>query len=253
VADLRAVADAIAEFRPDVVVNSAAYTAVDAAETDEDAAYRVNAVGAAAVASAVARTGGRLIHVSTDYVFDGESRVPYEVDDPTEPKSVYGRSKLAGEQAVRELLPQAYVVRTAWLYGAIGGNFVKTMARLERERETVMVVDDQFGAPTWTAQLAAGIVELGRSPATAAGTYHCTNSASTTWFGFARAIFEELGAEPSRVRPTNTANFPRPAPRPAYSVLSDRAWRGAGLTPLPHWRSALSQAFASIGDALRAS
>jgi len=253
VADLRAVADAIAEFRPDVVVNSAAYTAVDAAETDEDAAYRVNAAGAAAVASAVARTGGRLIHVSTDYVFDGESRVPYEVDDPTEPKSVYGRSKLAGEQAVRELLPQAYVVRTAWLYGASGGNFVKTMARLERERATVTVVDDQFGAPTWTAQLAAGIVELSRSPATAAGTYHCTNSASTTWFGFARAIFEELGAEPSRVLPTNTANFPRPAPRPAYSVLSDQAWQSAGLTPLPHWRSALREAFASIGDAFRAS
>lgn len=252
VADLRAVADAIAGFRPDVVVNSAAYTAVDAAETDEDAAYRVNAAGAAAVASAVARMGGRLIHVSTDYVFDGESRVPYEVDDPTEPKSVYGRSKLAGEQAVRELLPQAYVVRTAWLYGASAGNFVKTIARLERERATVTVVDDQFGAPTWTAQLAAGIVELGRSPATAAGTYHCTNSAATTWFGFARAIFEELGAEPSRVLPTNTANFPRPAPRPAYSVLSDRAWQDAGLTPLPHWRSALRQAFASIGDAFRA-
>jgi dTDP-4-dehydrorhamnose reductase len=251
VADLRAVADAIAEFRPDVVVNSAAYTAVDAAETDEDATYRVNAVGAAAVASAVARTGGRLIHVSTDYVFDGESRVPYEVDDPTGPKSVYGRSKLAGEQAVRELLPQAYVVRTAWLYGAEGGNFVKTMARLERERATVTVVDDQLGAPTWTAQLAAALVELGRSPTAAAGTYHCTNSASTTWFGFARAIFEELGADPSRVLPTNTANFPRPAPRPAYSVLSDRAWRGAGLTALPDWRSALSQAFVSIGDALR--
>ena len=250
VADLRAVADAIAEIRPDVVVNSAAYTAVDAAETDEDAAYRVNAAGAAAVAAAVARTGGRLIHVSTDYVFDGESRIPYEVDDATEPKSVYGRSKLAGEQAVRELLPGAYVVRTAWLYGAIGGNFVKTMARLERERATVSVVDDQFGAPTWTAQLAVALVELGRSPATAAGTYHCTNSAFTTWFGFARAIFEELGADPSRVLPTNTANFPRPAPRPAYSVLSDRAWRGAGLTRLPHWRSALSEAFASVGDAL---
>jgi dTDP-4-dehydrorhamnose reductase len=251
VADLRAVADAIAEIRPDVVVNSAAYTAVDAAETDEDAAYRVNAAGAAAVASTVARIGGRLIHVSTDYVFDGKSRIPYEVDDPTRPKSVYGRSKLAGEQAVCELLPGAYVVRTAWLYGATGGNFVKTMARLERERATVTVVDDQFGAPTWTAQLAVALVELGRSPATAAGTYHCTNSASTTWFGFARAIFEELGADPSRVVPTNTASFPRPAPRPAYSVLSDRAWRRAGLTPLPHWRSALSETFASIGDAFR--
>jgi dTDP-4-dehydrorhamnose reductase len=252
VADLRAVADTIAEFRPDVVVNGAAYTAVDSAETDEDTAYRVNAAGAAAVASAVARTGGRLIHVSTDYVFDGESRVPYEVDDPTGPKSVYGRSKLAGEEAIRELLPSAYIVRTAWLYGAVGGNFVKTMARLERERTTVTVVDDQFGAPTWTAQLAAALVALGRSSATSAGIYHCTNSASTSWFGFARAIFEELGADPSRVLPTSTANFPRPAPRPAYSVLSDRAWRGAGLTPLPHWRSALHQAFVSIGDAFRA-
>src|SRR5262249_40555028 len=138
VADIHAVADAVAEFRPDVVVNCAAYTAVDAAETDEDAAYRVNAAGAAAIASAVAGTAGRLIQVSTDYVFDGASRVPYEVEDPTGPKSVYGRSKLAGEQAVRELCPQAYVVRTAWLYGAVGGNFVKTLVRLERERDTVM-------------------------------------------------------------------------------------------------------------------
>jgi dTDP-4-dehydrorhamnose reductase len=252
VTDLRAVADAIAEIRPDVVVNSAAYTAVDAAETDEDAAYRVNAVGAAAVASAMARTGGRLIHVSTDYVFDGKSTVPYEVGDPTAPKTVYGRTKLAGEQAVRELLPQAYVVRTAWLYGATGGNFVKMMARLERERPTIVVVDDQLGAPTWTAQLAGALVELGRSSA-AAGVYHCTNSDSTTWFNFAQAIFEELGADPSRVSPMTTADVPRPAPRPKYSVLSDRAWRGAGLTPLPHWRSALSQAFLTIGDALRAS
>ena len=252
VTDLRAVADAIAEVRPDVVVNSAAYTAVDAAETDEDAAYRVNAVGAGAVASAVARTGGRLIHVSTDYVFDGESTVPYEVGDPTAPKTVYGRSKLAGEQAVRELLPQVYVVRTAWLYGETGGNFVKMIARLERERPTIAVVDDQLGTPTWTAQLAGALVELGRSSA-AAGVYHCTNSDSTTWFNFAQAIFEELGAEPSRVSPMTTADVSRPAPRPTYSVLSDRAWRGAGLTPLPHWRSALSRAFVTIGDALRAS
>jgi dTDP-4-dehydrorhamnose reductase len=252
VADVRGVMYAVADFRPDVVVNSAAYTAVDAAETDEDGAYRVNGVGAAAVASAVSRTGGRLIHVSTDYVFDGESSIPYDVNDRPAPKSAYGRTKLAGEQAVRELFPPAYVVRTAWLYGATGGNFVKTMARLERERTTVSVVDDQFGAPTWTAQLAGALVELGRSPSVPAGIYHCTNSASTTWFNFARAIFQELGAEPSRVLPTTTADFPRPAPRPAYSVLSDRAWRNAGLTPLPHWRSALSQAFATVGNALRA-
>ena len=252
VADVRGVRYAVADFRPDVVVNSAAYTAVDAAETDEDGAYRVNGAGAAAVASAVSRTGGRLIHVSTDYVFDGESSIPYDVDDRPAPKSAYGRTKLAGEQAVRELFPPAYVVRTTWLYGATGGNFVKTMARLERERATVSVVDDQFGAPTWTAQLAGALVELGRSPSVPAGIYHCTNGASTTWCNFARAIFQELGAEPSRVLPTTTAEFPRPAARPAYSVLSDRAWRNAGLTPLPHWRSALSQAFATVGNALRA-
>ena len=252
VADLRAVADAIAEFRPDVVVNGAAYTAVDSAETDEDTAYRVNAAGAAAVASAVARAGGRLIHVSTDYVFDGESQVPYAVDDPTGPKSVYGRSKLAGEEAVRELLPSAYIVRTAWLYGAVGGNFVKTMARLERERTTVTVVDDQFGAPTWTAQLAAALVALGRSPSTSAGIYHCTHSASTTWYGLARAVFAEIGADPDRVRPTTTDRFPRPAPRPAYSVLSDASWRAAGLPGLRPWRDALHAAVTEVGEAFRA-
>jgi dTDP-4-dehydrorhamnose reductase len=231
------------------VVNSAAYIAVYDAETDEDGAYRVNGVGAAAVASAVSRTGGRLIHVSTDYVFDGESSIPYDVNDRPAPKSAYGRTKLAGEQAVRELFPPAYVVRTAWLYGATAGNFVKTMARLERERTTVSVVDDQFGAPTWTAQLAGALVELGRSPSVPAGIYHCTNSASTTWFNFARAIFQELGAEPSRVLPTTTADFPRHRGR--YSVLSDRAWRNAG-SPLPHLAIGSQPGFRTVGNALRA-
>ncbi len=157
IAASRAVTRVVAEFAPDVVVNAAAYTAVDAAESDEDAAYRVNASGPAVLASALAMHGGRLIHISTDYVFAGDATRPYEVDDPVGPKSAYGRTKLAGEQAVRELLPErSYVVRTAWVYGATGANFVRTMARLERERETVSVVDDQRGSPTWSADLARG-------------------------------------------------------------------------------------------------
>ena len=251
IADGRAVNRAIEEFGPDVVINAAAYTAVDTAETHEDAAYRVNATGPAVLAAALQETAARLIHVSTDYVFAGDVSRPYEVDDPTGPKSAYGRTKLSGELAVRELLPDAsYVVRTAWVYGATGGNFVKTMAGLERSHGTVSVVDDQRGSPTWSADLAGALVSLGRSDA-AAGFYHCTNAGDTTWFGLAQAIFEELGADPSRVRPTNTDAFPRPAPRPAYSVLSDAAWRGTGLPPLRHWRAALHEAFASCGDVLR--
>ena len=249
ITDTGAVARVVACYSPDVVVNAAAYTAVDAAETDEDAAYRVNVSGPAVLASALARQVGRLIHISTDYVFAGDATRPYEVDDPTGPKSVYGRTKLAGEQAVRELLPdRSFVVRTAWVYGAVGSNFVKTMARLERERETVSVVDDQRGSPTWSADLARGLVELGRSD-TAPGIYHCTGSGETTWFGFAQAIFEEIGADPARVLPTTTDAFPRPAPRPAYSVLSMTSWRRPGLTPMPHWRDTLHRAFVQAAPA----
>jgi dTDP-4-dehydrorhamnose reductase len=252
ITDQGAVDKAVESFRPDVLVNAAAFTAVDAAEEREDVAYQVNAVGPAVLAAALSRHGGRLIHVSTDYVFAGDADRPYEVDDAPDPRSAYGRTKLAGERAVRELLPDAsYVVRTAWVYGGTGANFVKTMARLERERETVSVVDDQRGSPTWSADLARGLVELGRSQVPA-GTLHCTGSGDTTWFGFTQAIFAELGADPARVLPTTTDQFPRPAPRPAYSVLSDTAWRAAGLTPMPGWREALGTAFATVGDALRA-
>ena len=239
-----AVQAAFDDFRPDLVVNAAAYTAVDQAETDEDRAFAVNAGGPALLAAAAARTGARLLHVSTDYVFAGDAQEPYPVDAPPDPRSAYGRTKLAGEQAVRELAPElGYVVRTAWVYGATGSNFVKTMARLERARDTVEVVEDQRGSPTWSADLARGLVELAGSAARP-GIYHCTGAGETSWFGLARAVFEELGADPDRVRPTTTDKFPRPAPRPAYSVLSDAAWREAGLTAMPHWRAALRQAFA---------
>jgi len=232
------------DFEPELVVNAAAYTAVDQAETEEDRAFAVNAGGAALLAAAAARTGARLLQVSTDYVFAGDADQPYAVDAPPDPRSAYGRTKLAGEQAVRELAPgHGFVVRTAWVYGATGSNFVKTMARLEQARDTVEVVDDQRGSPTWSGDLARGLVELAASTARP-GIYHCTGSGETSWFGLARAVFEELGADPGRVHPTTTEKFPRPAPRPAYSVLSDQAWREAGLTPMPHWRAALRRAFA---------
>jgi dTDP-4-dehydrorhamnose reductase len=243
---------AIADFEPDILVNAAAYTAVDAAEDDEDTAYKVNATGPAVLAAALASTNARMIHVSTDYVFRGDGTQPYEVDDAPDPQSAYGRTKLAGELAVRELLPErGYVVRTAWVYGGTGKNFVKTMARLERERETLTVVDDQRGSPTWSADLARALVELGRSAAPA-GTYHVTGSGDTTWFGFTRAIFEELGADPERVHPITSDQFPQKAKRPTYSVLSDKAWRSAGLTPMPPWRDALHEAFRLHGDQFRA-
>ena len=236
-----------------VVLNAAAYTAVDAAETDEETAYAVNAAAPALLATACAKSGAQLVHVSTDYVFPGD-RVggpPYEVDDPTGPASAYGRTKLAGELAVREILPDAsWVIRTAWVYGATGGNFVKTMARLESERETVSVVDDQTGSPTWSRDLARALYALSREDVQA-GTYHCTNRGQTTWHGFTRAVFEELGADPDRVLPTTTDAFPRPAPRPAYSVLSSRSWDESGLPRMPGWREALAEAFATQGSAFR--
>ncbi len=252
ITDSAAVAAVVGDFDPDVIVNAAAYTAVDKAESDADAAYRVNAAGPALLAAAAARAGARLIQVSTDYVFAGDATEPYEVDAEPAPKSVYGSTKLAGEIAVRELAPElGYVVRTAWVYGGTGANFVKTMARLEKSHPQVTVVDDQRGSPTWSYDLARALVELARSTAPA-GVYHCTGSGDTTWFGFTQAIFTELGADPARVQPTTSDQFVRPAPRPAFSVLSDRAWLAAGLTPMPHWRAALTAAFGQSGEAFRA-
>ena len=234
-----------------VVINPAAYTAVDDAETDEDQAYAVNAAGPALLAAACEQVGAHLVQLSTDYVFAGDASRPYDVDSPTGPTSAYGRTKLAGEQAVREVLPDAsWVVRTAWLYGAAGGNFVKTMAALESTRDTVAVVDDQRGSPTWTRDLAEALLTLARQQP-AAGILHATNSGNTTWHGLASAVFAELGADPVRVAPTTTAAFPRPAPRPAYSVLSGAAWEQAGLPPFRDWRSALAAAFALQGSDLR--
>ena len=233
-----------------MVINAAAYTAVDDAESDAETAYAVNEAGPTHLARSAAELGLGLIHVSTDYVFPGDGTRPYEVDDPTGPHSVYGASKLAGELGVLQAYPAAHVVRTAWVWGATGGNFVKTMAKLESARPTLTVVDDQRGTPSYSADLAGGLLELAGADLPG-GTLHLTNAGETTWFDFARAIFVELGADPERVQPTTTAAFPRPAPRPAYSVLSGKAWATAGLTPLRDWRAALTAGLAADPKAFR--
>ncbi|AOS65466.1 dTDP-4-dehydrorhamnose reductase [Actinoalloteichus hymeniacidonis] len=241
--------------RRPVVINAAAYTAVDAAEADESTAMRVNRDGPARLAAACTALDVPLIHVSTDYVFPGDAERPYEPSDPTGPRSAYGRTKLAGERAVLDICPRAWVVRTAGVYGAWGGNFVKTMAKLEANRETLSVVSDQAMSPTWAGDLAIGLLELamriadGSEPARRV--LHATNDGQTTWFEFARAIFVELGADPERVRPCGTEEFPRPAPRPAFSVLSANSWISEGLTPLQPWRAGLAEAFAQHEDAFR--
>ncbi|BDT96130.1 dTDP-4-dehydrorhamnose reductase [Nocardia sputorum] len=227
----------------DVVLNCAAYTAVDRAETEAEAAYAGNATGPAVLAEVCADLGARLIHLSTDYVFPGTQDRPYDTADVTGPTSVYGASKLAGEEAVLSRCPDAHVVRTAWVYSGRGGDFVATMLRLERERDTVDVVDDEIGSPTYAADLAAALLELAGRP-DAPRVLHATNAGRASRFELARAVFAGVGADPGRVHPCDSSRFPRPARRPAYSVLSPRAWNDAGLTPLRDWRTALRDALA---------
>ncbi|MEH1166003.1 dTDP-4-dehydrorhamnose reductase [Micromonospora sp. CPCC 205539] len=233
----------------DVVINAAAWTNVDAAETEEAAATAINGDGTANLAAACATSGARLIQVSTDYVLSGDAHTPYPEDAPTAPINAYGRSKLAGEQAVARLLPDnGYVVRTAWLYGAHGPNFVATMLRLAAQRDHLDVVDDQHGQPTWSYALAERLVALADAAVAgraAPGVYHGTCSGQTSWYGLARAAFALAGLDPDRIRPTTSDRYPRPAPRPAYSVLGHGRWTAAGLRPLPDWHTTLADAFAS--------
>jgi dTDP-4-dehydrorhamnose reductase len=246
ITDTSAVADAIEPSM--IVINCAAYTAVDAAETDIDRATAVNTDGPRNLARACAASGARLVHVSTDYVFDGTATTPYEPDDAPAPQSVYGRTKLAGERAVLAELPTANVVRTAWVYTGTGTDFVATMLRLERERDVITVVDDQIGSPTYSRDLAAGLLELAASPVTGS-ILHSTNAGTASWFDLARAVFAGVGADPERVRPCSSAEYVRPAPRPSFSVLSGAAWERAGLTPFRGWRDALGDALQSARPA----
>ncbi|WP_194912040.1 dTDP-4-dehydrorhamnose reductase [Catenulispora rubra] len=239
VTDAAAVAAAVDGH--DVVVNTAAWTDVDGAETHEAEATAVNGGAVSTLATACAATGARFLTVSTDYVFDGKGEEPYDEYAATDPINAYGRSKLVGEQAVLAVLPETgYIVRTAWLYGAHGANFVRTMLRLAGERETLDVVDDQVGQPTWTGALAGQLIALGQADRAPAGIYHGTASGQTSWFSLARAAFEEAGLDPERVRPTTSDKFVRPAERPKYSVLGHDRWAEAGLPPLGDWREMLA-------------
>jgi dTDP-4-dehydrorhamnose reductase len=243
VTDPEAVRAAVAGH--DVVVNAAAYTKVDDAEAHEADAFAVNGTGAGNLAIATADLGARLVQYSTDYVFDGSATAPYAEHTPHNPVSAYGRTKAAGERLARAANPGGtFIIRTAWLYGQHGPNFASTMLRLAADRETVSVVNDQVGQPTWTADLAAQTVALLDSDAPA-GVYHGTNAGSASWFDFARAIFEGAGLDPERVLPTDSASFVRPAPRPAYSVLGHDTWAAAALAPMRDWRAALAAAFAA--------
>ena len=226
------------------MVNCAAYTAVDAAESEPERAHAVNAVGPGHLARACAEAGARLIHISTDYVFsgsfDGAPR-PYDVDDAPGPLSVYGKTKLAGEHAVHEALPSAHVVRTAWVYTGTGSDFVATMRELAAGEQTVGMVVDQIGSPTYVADLVSALLEIAERP-TAPALLHIANDGAASRFEQARAVFERAGADPDRVHPVSSEDTPRPAPRPPYSALSGRAATAAGLTPLRPWRDALAEA-----------
>jgi dTDP-4-dehydrorhamnose reductase len=250
VTDGAAVADTVARLAPRLVVNAAAYTAVDRGETEPAAAYAVNRDGPAHLARACALTGAPLVHVSTDYVFDGTNRAAYSEDDAVAPLGVYGASKLAGEEAVRAALDRHLILRTAWVYGVDRGNFVRTILRLGAERELLRVVDDQRGSPTAAADLAGAALAVARRllehapPAGGFGTFHCAGGGETTWHGFAREIFRlaaARGVRVPRLEPITTADYPTPARRPANSVLDcARLARVYGIRLRP-WRAALAE------------
>lgn len=230
--------------RGDVVVNCAAFTAVDAAESEPERAHAVNAAAPGVIARACASAGARMIHISTDYVFDGSfagTPRPYEVDDPTGPLSVYGKTKLAGEQAVHAELPDAHVVRTAWVYTGTGSDFVAVMRRLAAGDDPVTVVVDQVGSPTYSADLVSALIEIADRPQTPP-LLHVANEGAASRFEQARMVFDGVGADPDRVRPVSSEDAPRPAARPPYSALSGRAAAAAGLTPMRPWRDALAEA-----------
>jgi len=246
IGDEVAVDHAVSSLRPDLILNAAAYTAVDRAESEPDAAWRTNRDGAGHLAAAAARVGSRMVHVSTDFVFDGRQGRPYRPDDEPRPLGIYGASKLAGENAALVACPGALVVRTAWVYAAGGRNFLNTMLRLMSQGGEVRVVADQIGTPTSAAGLARALWGLARREAS--GLRHYTNAGAASWYDFAVAIAEEariagLLREEVRVRPITTSEYPTPAVRPSFSLLDcTAAWEELG-EPAPHWRAALRDVF----------
>ncbi len=238
ITDLEATKRAIALARPDIVINCAAYTNVDGAESDPDSAYRVNALGTWNLALACQESGAAMLLVSTDYVFDGKKGTAYDEYDTPNPQSVYGRSKYAGEQHLQQVLNRFYIVRTSWLYGHHGKNFVETILKAAVERPELRVVNDQWGCPTWTKDLSDAICRLIR--VRAYGIYHATGQGECTWMDFAQAIVTNGGMK-TPVLPQTTEELNRPAPRPRYSVMHNRGLGLAGFPPLPHWEESLAR------------
>lgn len=252
--DPGAISEIVFKYAPDVVINAAAYTAVDRAESEKDAAYRINGEAVKQMARACAECKARLIHVSTDFVFSGKTCRPYGVDEEPAPISVYGASKLAGETAVQSTAGLDWVVvRTAWVYSTHGANFVKTMLRLMAEKDSLGVVSDQVGTPTWTTTLASALWMIAQTPVVE-GVHHWTDAGVASWYDFAVAIQEEaleLGLLKKRVeiRPIRTEDYPTPAHRPAYSVLDKtRTWSELGMCA-PHWRESLRNMLKEVADA----
>lgn len=254
VGDLDAVRRCIETHHPAVVINATAHTAVDRAESEPELAFHLNAHAPATMAAACRDIGARLVHYSTDYVFDGASRTPYRVDDPTAPLGVYGASKRAGEVAILESGADHLILRTAWVYAERGSNFLRTMLRLARERDHLRIVDDQIGSPTPAWLIAE--VSLALLSEAAGGVHHVVARGRTSWCGFAQAIFDEASARGllpriPRVTPIPTSAYPTPARRPAFSVLDTGTIRARGIA-LPEWRDALRRTFDAAGDDLNA-
>lgn len=242
ITNLEQCVEVIGGFGPDAVIHCAAHTAVDAAETDIDAAYLINATGSRNVAIAAEKSGAKLVYISTDYVFDGMGTKPYHEYDNTDPQSIYGKSKRAGEILVQSLSSKFFIVRTSWVYGKYGNNFVKTMLKLGQEKPLLQVVNDQKGSPTYTVDLARFLLELIQTEKY--GVYHASNSDACTWYEFTQAIFAEaediLGLKfTARLEPCGTEQFPRPAPRPSYSVMEHLSIRTNGFEDIRPWREGL--------------
>ena len=226
------------EVKPDIVIHAAAHTKVDLAESEPDQAYLINAIGTRNIAVYAEKVQAKLVYVSTDYVFDGSATEPIDEFTPTSPLGVYGKSKLAGEQFVRDLHTKFFIVRTSWVYGEHGNNFVKTMLKLAKSNQQLKVVHDQVGSPTYTVDLAKVIIQLIQTEKY--GTYHVSNSGQCSWYEFTKAIFEEAGIE-VEVNPCTTEEFPRPAPCPAYSVFDHMSLRLNGFQEVRHWKEALHE------------
>jgi dTDP-4-dehydrorhamnose reductase len=239
------IAEKLDKLNPSQIVNCGAYTQVDKAEEEPELANLINAQAVGVIAKFASERNIPFVHISTDYVFDGTATSPYLENEKVNPQSIYGESKALGEKEALENNPESYILRTAWVYGEHGNNFPKLIAKKLRNNESLNVVNDQIGSPTWTFDLASAIIEiLEKKPAP--GIYHVTNSESCSWFEFAQEIAKTINVDGKLVKPTDSKSFVRPAVRPKYSVLSNSKWKNAGLTPLRSWKEAWDKAAPTV-------